>query len=344
MREAWEWIVRDNPHAPLPDWASRLALTRFTVSSPLLRAWFAGFDDSVPADERIRPGTFGLLGHPLGLITGTSQARPARSYEPDPARWEHGSWYDRRTGGEIAVTTSSPTEDPERFSSVLASGAVRLQTLYDVLARYRLHPEHKSLAPDGTWADEATWGLMQRRPVSSAPVLTDLSGKEGNKIIERLTGEVADAGEYRTDYGTRADRWRTLVLPVLRQIRDALGTAEMSQRVRVHRRSLERVLGSEAVMPHASTRMRYLEAAWDWCSPQLVQAGWTPSRDRLGTVWCYQRHLAYRLVRTCLVCGRPIGHALARYCSEACRKRAYRARKSESRAGAREFSREIWPR
>jgi hypothetical protein len=31
MREAWEWIVRDDPQAPMPDWASRLALTRFTV-------------------------------------------------------------------------------------------------------------------------------------------------------------------------------------------------------------------------------------------------------------------------------------------------------------------------
>ena len=28
-----------------------------------------------------------------------------------------------------------------------------------------------------------------------------LSGKEGNKIIERLTGEVEDPEEYRTDYG-----------------------------------------------------------------------------------------------------------------------------------------------
>lgn len=146
--------------------------SRGSRSSPKLQAWFSGFDDSVPADQRIRPGAFGLIGHPLGLITGTSQTRPARSYEPDPARWDQGPWYDRRTGAEIAVTALSAAEDPERFSCALASGAVRLQTLADVLARYRLHPEHKSLAPNGTWADEETRGLLQRRPVSSAPVLT----------------------------------------------------------------------------------------------------------------------------------------------------------------------------
>jgi hypothetical protein len=329
MREAWEWIVRDKPRAPMPDWAGRLALTRFTVSSPKLWAWFSGFDDSVAAEQRIRPGAFGLLGHPLGLTTGTLGSRPARSYEPDPASWEQGPWYDRRTGGEVNVTTLSPAGDPERFSSAMASGAVRLQTLTDVLARYRLHPEHKSLGPDGRWAHEETRGLMERRLVSSAPVLTDLSGKEGNKIIERLTGEVEDVKEYRTDYGARADRWRILVVPVLRLIRDALGTADMAERIGVHRRSLERVLGVSVVVPHASTRVRYLDTAREWCSLQLAKRGWMPGLDRLGTVWCYQQIVSPDLVRTCRICGRPIDHPLARYCSQACKKRAYRARTTE---------------
>jgi hypothetical protein len=326
MREAWEWIVRDNPRAPMPNWAGRLALTRFTVSSPKLQAWFSGFDDSVPDDEHIRPGAFGLLGHPLGLVAGIgTEARPARGYERDPARWEDGSWYDRRAGREIVVTTLSPVEDPERFSGALASGAVRLQTLADVLARYRLHPEHKSLAPSGRWADEETRGLVQRRPVSSAPVLTDLSGKEGNKIIERLTGEVEDAGEYRTDYGARADRWKTLALPVLRRMRDEVGTGTFSQRIGVHRRTLERVLGGSAT-PHASTRARYLSAAGEWCSRALAEAGWIAGPSSIGVLWCYQQHLAFEPVRRCTMCGRRLDHPLALYCSQACRKRAYRRR------------------
>jgi hypothetical protein len=41
-------------------------------------------------------------------------------------------------------------------------------------------------------------------------------GKEGNKLIERLTGVIIDLVDYRTDYGPRAGRWNSLVLPVLR--------------------------------------------------------------------------------------------------------------------------------
>ena len=301
----------------MPEWANRLALTRFTVSEPKLQAWFSGFDNSVSPAERIRPGSFGLLGHPLGFMTRSTASRPARSYERDPERWELGPWFDRQTGAEVRVTTLSPIENAERFAADMAGGAIQLQTLADVLARYRLHPESKSLGPDGRWAHEETRGLMQRRKVSSAPVLTDLCGKEGNKLIERLSGEIESVEEYRTDYGARADRWRTLVVPVLRQMRDAVGTAEMSDRIRAHRRSLERVLGAQDVRPHASTRKLYLDALHDWCLSQLAQRDWSVGRDRIGTAWCYQQHVANELLRTCRVCGRPVAHRLARYCSEA---------------------------
>jgi hypothetical protein len=40
--------------------------------------------------------------------------------------------------------------------------------------------------------------------VLSAPVLTDLIGKEGSRVLERLTGEITDVGDYRNDYGQRA--------------------------------------------------------------------------------------------------------------------------------------------
>ncbi len=36
-------------------------------------------------------------------------------------------------------------------------------------------------------------------------MLTDLVGKEGNKLIERMTGEVTNPDEYRAEYGSRVD-------------------------------------------------------------------------------------------------------------------------------------------
>jgi hypothetical protein len=261
---------------------------------------------------------------PRGIGT---EAHPSRDYERDPARWEHGSWYDRRTGREIRVTTLSPVEDPERFSGTLASGAVRLQMLADVLARYRIHPEHKSLGPDGAWADEETRGLLQRRLVSSAPVLTDLTGKEGNKIIERLTGEVENVEEYRTDYGARADRWRTLAVPLLRTMQRDIGSIGLAKRIGVNRRSLERTLRRDApAIPHASTRIRYLDAAVAWTLPGLLESGIAPGRDYYGSLWCYSKQMAAISLRACEVCGRPVLHPLAKYCGVACKKRAYRIR------------------
>jgi hypothetical protein len=68
------------------------------------------------------------------------------------------------------------------------------------------HLKSHFVVPSKTEQGANERGLMLRRPISSAPVLTDLTGEEGNKIIEQLTGEVEEPSEYRTDNGSRADR------------------------------------------------------------------------------------------------------------------------------------------
>lgn len=56
-----------------------------------------------------------------------------------------------------------------------------------------------------------------------------MSGKEGTKIIERSTGEVEDAKEYRTDYGTRGNRWRFLAVPVLLAMQEEMGSFKLAR-------------------------------------------------------------------------------------------------------------------
>jgi hypothetical protein len=127
-------------------------------------------------------------------------------------------WYDRRTGKPIEVTWTQPGAGPERFAGAIARGAVPVRTLGQILTGYLDQPEHKSLAPDGLLSTGTTAGLLLRRPVGSAPALTDLTGKEGTKLIERATGEITDPSEYRVRYGERVDRWTALVVPVLPQM------------------------------------------------------------------------------------------------------------------------------
>jgi hypothetical protein len=80
-----------------------------------------------------------------------------------------------------------------------------IDTLANVLGRYTHRPEHKSQDPDGQPADSHSNGLLRRRPIGSGPATTLLTGKEGNKLAERLTGEATKTSDYRNDFGTRTD-------------------------------------------------------------------------------------------------------------------------------------------
>jgi hypothetical protein len=266
VAQAWQWILNraEGRQTKLPPWSSRYALTRFTVSSPAVEAWFAGYNQTAPPEERIRPGSFGLIAHPYD-IQRDDHPRPAALYEKNPERWPHLSWYDRRTSEPLRVLTITPEDDPETRSHRLSRGDVLLRTLGDVLGQYRQRAEHKSLAPDGTSAGEETHGLLQRRPVGSTPAQTELTGKESNKLEERLTGQTDDSSEYQAAYGTRGDRWSTLVLPVLKE----LGARELADRTGFGIRAIFDVV-AERARPHRRRAAIYEQVAVDYASERLA--------------------------------------------------------------------------
>jgi hypothetical protein len=245
------------------------ALTRFTVSTARVQDWFRGYNKPLPRERWVRPGSFGLLAHASpGFGDSTAGPLPAAPYDRDSRRWPHLSWYDRRTGEPLEVERFP--SDPDERADALATGRVFIDTLGDVLGRYRHRIEHKSLAPGGGELDGEATGLLRRRSMLSAPVLTDLVGKEGNKLIERLTGEVTDADEYRVGYGSRADRWSTLVVPVLRE----MGAPEVARRTTRSRRAIERAIRlNHPTTPHPSTRAALSRAAGEWAAERL---GFTP--------------------------------------------------------------------
>ena len=227
VRQAWRSVLNDalGGEPSRPDWTDTYALTRFTLSNPKIAAWFDGYNAEHP-DARIGPGSFGLIAHPASEpkpgveqpVDTRKAALPAAPYESDPAKWPQLDWYDRRTGEPIEVIARAERDDPERFASAIATGALVIQNLGFVLGRYGRRAEHKSLAPDGGPADRGAAGLLERRAVESGPALTDLTGKEGNKLAERLSGEALTPAEYRNDYGPRTNRWDQLVRPILTEL------------------------------------------------------------------------------------------------------------------------------
>lgn len=320
IREAWDWVLdrAAGGSRPMPWWAELPALTRFTISSPAKLGWFAGHDDSVVFDARMRPGSFGMLGQAIAL-DDDDVPMPATSYEPDSAAWADLDWYDRRNGQPIEVTWVQPGKDPEAFAQAARRGAVPIRTLGQILAGYPEQVEHKSLSPHGDPVDAQTAGLLTKRPIESAPVLTDLIGKEGSSLAERAVGELAERDTYGITYGQRGDRWQLLVVPVLRQ----MGVDEVRRRT-----GRGRSAGFEAIAGRSRSRV-YLDAAmWfarEVSSSPLPLDGW-------AALYCYLQETGSRSDRTCAWCSRPLPAYLradATYCSSACRKAANRARRSQ---------------
>ena len=184
------------------------------------------------------------------------------------------------SGEEIAAgETALPTR-----------GDVAIKTIADVVSQYRRRPEHKSLAPDGTPAGEETVGLLRRRPVRGTPVETELIGKEGTKLEERLSGEVFEQAEYQTSYGPRVDPWTELVLTVLREI----GARALAEQTGFKIRLIYDVLNRGA-RPHASRRAAYETAAVARAREQLT--GWGEEAPE-STSAILRRYLELRRIRS----------------------------------------------
>jgi len=73
-----------------------------------------------------------------------------------------------------------------------------VKTYADVIAEYRVHPESKSLRPDGHPCSQRSLGLLLRRPVIAKAVR--YIGKESNKLDDREAGLIDDTGEVVTEY------------------------------------------------------------------------------------------------------------------------------------------------
>ena len=336
IRQAWDWVLAGVYRQPaaMPTWSQHYALSRFTVSSPDLADWFKGYNAQRPREDQIRPGSFGLIAHPDPAFYNPNQAPgsprkppglPAAPYESRPERWPELQWYDRATSKPITVLTAKAREQPERFGHALTSGAVVIDTLANVLGRYTRRPEHKSLAPDGAAAGATTSGLLLRRPVPSGPATTLLTGKEGNKLTERLTGEVTASSEYRNDYGTRGDPWKELILPVLTDI----GAASLIAH-RIPSATAYRVL-SEPRRPRRATRDRLQAAAVAFATERLSE--WelaVPSHaPEVLAAYLSERERRGENARRCVWCGEPMPpgtRADALYHNNACRQAARRAR------------------
>lgn len=209
------------------------------------------------------------FGHPPGADPERFQL--VAPYESDPARWADLNWTNRHNpDATYSITT---TGQP-------APGLARVQNYRDVIADYRVHPEPKSLAPDGRRSGWRTSGLLQRRPVTATR--TVYIGKEANEIEEAMAGLVHDEHDRLSEYHDPCrDPFAALVAPFLaQQTRTTLRQLGLSGTaiVELHRGDLQ---------PLDRRYKRLTAAAADLARQQLQNRGIKPPRADLDALAAY---------------------------------------------------------
>jgi len=225
IRELWEVELRRvlGVPSPEPEWLSRPAIGRVTIGKPRTLEPFEALNAGKPYAEQIKPFNFLLTAHLPQFVVPPDNEDPQRfqlvaPWEPDASKWLELNWANKyATGSEPYVLTTDGSAD--------GSTTARVQSYADVLAEYRVHPEPKSLAPDGKPAGWHGNGLLKRRAVTATRLVH--VGKEANELDEIQAGVIRDTGEVLNQHLAESV-WFSIVVPVLQRMTRAALRAHLS--------------------------------------------------------------------------------------------------------------------
>ena len=164
---------------------------------------------------------------------------------PTRRQWLKLRFTDRYSGKGYRVTVGD----------AVTQGVARVKTYGDVVAEYRCHREHKSLAPDGQPCSQATVGVLQRRPVEVLQVV--YVGKESNRLEEVQHGLIEDEDEVMNEYPDPSnDPFSRFVVPVLR----TMALSPLVEESGLNLSTIKRIRAGKQ-WPHAKNRQSLREIA-----------------------------------------------------------------------------------
>jgi hypothetical protein len=244
----WRRFVAEAEGLPVgepPAWFDLPAVSQLPVSSPTVLVPFAALNAGLPFERQVKPFGFLLLGHldalaalPAGLDRSVTPMAP---FSSQPEGLLSLPWRNRRDGQPLAVTTQSGGE----------RGKVRLGTVGDVVAAYRLHPETKSGDPRGGFGRRGSVGVLPRLTVRAVGLPVHI-GKESNRLEEVQDGLVSDPDEVYLEYRDERREWEA-ALPALRRLRDEKGWRHPAEASGLSERALRYALNG-GKMPHQAAR------------------------------------------------------------------------------------------
>jgi hypothetical protein len=164
--EAWRYIVSGVLRLPRrkPLWFKLPGMMRIAITTPQVFKMLQARQSQLPYRNRVKPFNFILSPQiaRLGLSGFPVDADPdhftlVAPFTSVPSRWFNLSWVNVHDGKPY---TLAPIEQKRPCD---ASPAL----LEDLVAMHEVHPESKSLAPDGTPCNWHTSGLLKRTPVTA---------------------------------------------------------------------------------------------------------------------------------------------------------------------------------
>lgn len=185
--EAWEYQITKDLRAKTPSWFSMAAMMRVAMTTPKSQMWrvLEERQKSLPYRLRAKPSNFiispiidrhGDENHRVGLPVGVDASKFMLMA---PFNSKSRSWYKLRytnvhDGRQFKLAPLRRKKNSE------ASPA----TLGQIVRAHVLHPESKSLGPDGQPCTSLTRGLLQRTPVL-AKGFPRIIGKETDRRWEQ---------------------------------------------------------------------------------------------------------------------------------------------------------------
>ena len=199
-------------------------------------------------------------------------------------------------------------------------GTAQVNSIRDVVAEYRFHPEFKSEGGDGQPCGKRTAGLLGRRHVelTGAPTLI---GKESNRLEDVQAGLIGDWSEVGNEYHDPHE-WESTVLPVLR----AIPLGQLSERSGLHPSTLKRIRAGRS-RPRGRNVAILAGIAEQYARERLATMEVGSPSDGLAALRLFCERVRSQ-TRACPVCGKPVESPRAKYCSAKCRKRSERRRET----------------
>jgi hypothetical protein len=163
--EGWDWILRGALELPRnePAWFGLPAMMRFTITTPQVLKVLQARQRELLYRDRTKPFNFILSpildtlgGHPIG--TDPNRLMLIGPFTSDPLLWYGLLWVNVHDGKSHGLAR------PGKRMSYEADP----KTYGEVVSQYPLHPEAKSMAPDGSDpCSVRTRGLLRRTPVTA---------------------------------------------------------------------------------------------------------------------------------------------------------------------------------